>query len=91
LRNASWTSEAYSDFLNIIEFIKSENLLAAVSLATRLISKVEDLRVNPFAYRAGKVAETREALVTKRYVIVYKVTMDEVRILRILHTSRKWP
>lgn len=33
----------------------------------------------------------RELVVHRNYILVYDVTGDEVRILRVLHARRQWP
>jgi len=40
---------------------------------------------------SGRVAGTRELIVHPNYLILYDVTADTVRILRILHAAMRWP
>lgn len=42
-------------------------------------------------YRSGRVAGTREALVHPNYIMVYRVTAEAVRVLRIIHTRQLYP
>ncbi|MDP2196877.1 MAG: type II toxin-antitoxin system RelE/ParE family toxin [Rhodocyclaceae bacterium] len=42
--------------------------------------------------RPGRVPGTRELVVTRfPYILPYRVREQAVEILRIFHTSRKWP
>jgi len=42
--------------------------------------------------RAGRIAGTRELVISNLpYIVAYRVTDTEVRILKVMHTSRKWP
>lgn len=45
----------------------------------------------PFAYRPGRTTDTREAVVTPNYILVYRVMDDRVRILRLLHARQRYP
>ena len=42
-------------------------------------------------YRAGRVPETREALVTPNYMLVYRVGADVIEVLTIKHTRQQYP
>lgn len=42
--------------------------------------------------RSGRVPETREWFVSgTRYFAVYRVVDDDLMVLAIVHTSRRWP
>ena len=41
--------------------------------------------------RLGRVADTRELVVHKNYVLIYDLAGDLVRVLRVLHAARQWP
>jgi toxin ParE1/3/4 len=42
-------------------------------------------------YRAGRVAGTREALVTPNYLVIYRVTANAIEILAVKHTRQQYP
>lgn len=45
----------------------------------------------PLAYRSGRLPDTREMIVHPNYILVYRVSEDRVRILRLLHARRLYP
>ncbi len=50
------------------------------------------LEAYPFIGRSGRVAGTRELVVTRTpYIIAYRVSSEGVDVLRVLHGARKWP
>ncbi|MDR2008752.1 MAG: type II toxin-antitoxin system RelE/ParE family toxin [Alphaproteobacteria bacterium] len=47
---------------------------------------------NPFIGKVGIIENTRELFLAKLpYFIVYRIKEDELHILNIIHTSRKYP
>lgn len=42
-------------------------------------------------YRPGRVAGTREALITPNYVLIYRVHADVIEILNVKHTRQQYP
>ena len=45
----------------------------------------------PKLFKAGRVKNTREAVVHPNYVLVYEVSGNTVTILSVLHASQVWP
>ncbi|MFP5075130.1 type II toxin-antitoxin system RelE/ParE family toxin [Neisseria sp. WLZKY-1] len=87
----NWAPEAQSDLDNIVEFIAADNPFAASNLAETLFETAEKLGQMPYIGRTGRVAGIREFVAHPNYILVYKVALDELRILRVLHGSRKYP
>ena len=46
---------------------------------------------HPQLGRPGRVAGTRELVAHRNYIVVYDVTGELVRVLRVLHAARQWP
>lgn len=61
-------------------------LISAVDESTRLLARHPDMG------RPGRVPGTRELILPHfSYIIPYRVKEQRVEILRVFHTSRKWP
>ncbi len=61
-------------------------------MADRVLEAVEYLIKHPSLGRIGRVQGTRELVVSGTpFVVIYRVRMDVVQILRLLHHARKWP
>lgn len=50
-----------------------------------------DLPCIRWSGRSGRVGRTRELVVHRRYIIIYDIRGDAIRVIRILHTARQWP
>lgn len=68
-----------------------DNPRAAVAMDELLAAKAATLLEHPGMGRPGRVADTRELVAHKNYLLIYDVTPDAVRILRVLHAARRWP
>lgn len=87
-----WQDDAISDLIQVRRFIAMDNPSAAARVANRIRSAVPELARQPGMGRPGRVPATRErVLVDFPYIIAYRVEEDSVVVLRVLHTSRKWP
>lgn len=87
-----WQALARSDPAEVRRFIERDDPGAAGRVAARIVALVERLAVAPAMGRPGRVPGTRELVVPGLpYVVPYRVVGDEVRILRVYHTSRRWP
>jgi addiction module RelE/StbE family toxin len=88
-----WTRLAESDLEAIVEYIGQDSPAAAIRVVLELIDQAElTIRQHPAIGRAGRVIGTRELVIAGLpYVIAYRVRDNDVEILRVLHTSRRWP
>lgn len=87
-----WTSLAIGDLEAIRQYIEFDEPRAAVRVALRILRSVGQLTSTPFIGRPGRVINTRElVLVDVPYIVAYRVTAGVVEVLRVLHTSRRWP
>ena len=87
-----WTKLAQEDLESIQKYIYDNNPKAAKEVVLHIIGRVEVLILENNAIgRAGGVLGTRELVITKYpYIVPYRVKNDEIHVLRVLHTSRKW-
>jgi len=86
-----WTSEAIQDRETIYEHIEADNPIAALSLDELFSESAGHLLDHPDLGRPGRVTGTRELVVHDNYILIYDLTSDLIRILRILHAARQWP
>ena len=87
-----WLSQALLDFDEIIDFIASDNPLAAVEQGDEIDRQVAMLLDNPDLGRPGRITGTRELVVVRTpYIAVYRVKAKSIQVLRILHGARRWP
>lgn len=87
-----WLSEAVGDLIGIREHIAQDSPASAEGVATRILSTVDYLRSHPGIGRAGRVPGTREIIIPGLpYIVPYRVRGNNIEILGVLHTSRKWP
>ena len=88
-----WTRLAESDLDDIADYIGQDSPAAAARVVLELIDQTEALLTRHVALgRPGRVLGTRELVVAGLpYVIPYRVRENNIEILRVLHTSRRWP
>ncbi len=88
-----WTRLAERDLEDIAAYIGQDNPAAAARVVLELIDQAERLLTRHTALgRAGRVLGTRELVIGDLpYVIPYRVSDNHIEILRVLHTSRRWP
>ena len=87
-----WTKHAERDLDEIASFIGQESP-AAARVVLELIDHVEaTLPGRPAIGRPGRVLGTRELVIGRLpYIVPYRVREKDIEILRVLHTSRRWP
>lgn len=94
MSNIRWSLPAVSDYRDLIARIRDDNPAAARRVADRIKLRISRLRSMPRMGRPGRVADTRELVITDTpYVVIYEVvgSRDDIVVLRILHGARAWP
>ena len=86
-----WTPEALRDRDAIYDYIEADNPRAALALDELFSEKTQRLIDHSALGHPGRVAGTRELIVHQNYIIIYDVTGELVRVLRVLHAARQWP
>jgi len=87
-----WTSPAREQFVSAYEYLAEENRAAAARTADQIWESTQLLARHPRAGREGRVAGTRELVISGTpFVVVYRLERNEVQILAVLHAARKWP
>jgi len=91
VRVLEWSNQARNDLVDIQSYIEQYNPKAASDLVGVIEEGAKALPFMPLAFRAGRVAGTREYVVHPNYILVYKVDSIRVYILRVMHAKRQYP
>jgi toxin ParE1/3/4 len=83
-----WTRTALRSVDEIAGFIAKDNPTRATSFVLELKEAVTQLQLHPGMGRAGRVPGTRELVLHKNYIAIYRVRGDDVEILRLHHVAR---
>jgi len=87
-----WTRKALANLDEEAMFIAKQNPEAAAQIVERVEGAVQKLANHPALGRPGRVLGSRELVISSTpYIIPYRVRGDALEILRVLHSSRKWP
>ena len=87
-----WTANALDDLDAAGKFIAEHDRGAAAILAGRALEAIEGLLLYPNLGRGGRVRGTRELVISGTpFIAVYRIRIDEIQILRVLHHARRWP
>jgi len=87
-----WFKSAINDLQSLKEYITLDDPHAARLVVSRIKKSVDLLSEQPAMGRLGRVPGLRELVVDKApYILPYRVRDNKIEILRVLHTSRRWP
>ena len=87
-----WFKSAINDLKLLKDYITLDNPQAARLVVSRIKKSVDLLSEQPAMERLGRVPNTRELVIDKApYVLPYRVRDNKIEILRVFHTSRRWP
>ena len=87
-----WTRPALYDLEEIDEYLFKENPKLPIIILKRIRAAAGILSDHPEIGRPGRVSGTRELIVAGTpFILPYRIYSNEVQILRVLHSSRKWP
>ena len=87
-----WLLQALLDLDEAEAYIALDNPAIAAEVVVRIIRTVSLLKEQPGIGRAGRVPDTKELVIPNTpYIVPYRVKDDAIQVLRVYHTSRKWP
>lgn len=86
-----WTRTAIRDRGAIFDHIVEANPQVALRMDELFSDAADRLAANPKLGAIGRVAGTRELIPHESYRLVYEISGEEVRILAVVHTARRWP
>jgi toxin ParE1/3/4 len=88
-----WSRESIRDLIALRAYIAEHDPASAKRVALHILHCVEHLlSENPRLGHAGRVPGTRELVIPKTpYVVPYRVRGSTIEIVRVYHSSRRWP
>lgn len=87
-----WLRRALRNLEQAHSYIQKDNPEAAQELILRIQAAVSQLENYPFIGRLGRVEGTRELIIPNTpYIVIYRIKEESVEILRVLHTSKRYP
>jgi len=87
-----WFKRAIWDLKSAKDYISEDNPQAAQEIVQKIMEKVSLLSQQPSIGRPGRVPNTRELIIDQApFILPYRVRDNKIEILRVLHTSRRWP
>jgi addiction module RelE/StbE family toxin len=87
-----WLRQALRNLDEEAACIAQDSPQSAAAFVIHLMESAATLASHPHMGRPGRVPGTRELVVTRfPYILPYRVREQNVEILRVFHTARKWP
>jgi plasmid stabilization system protein ParE len=88
-----WSEPALAHLEDIFVYLAPRNPRTAGRVVERIVGLANDiLGASPHAGRPGRVAGTRELVVTGTpHIVAYAVAGERIAILAVLHGAREWP
>ena len=86
-----WTESALRDLDELAAYIALDNPKTAEEVVRRIVEAVAGLSFFPRIGRQGRIADTRELVISGTpYIAVYRLR-ERIEALTIYHGARKWP
>jgi toxin ParE1/3/4 len=87
-----WLRKALRNLEQAHAYIAKDDPEAAIRTVLKIQVAVDQLGQFPLMGRVGRVEGTRELVITNTsYFVIYGLKDNTVEILRVLHTSRRYP
>ena len=87
-----WLRRALENLDEEAAYIAKDSPQVASEFVRHLRASASMLGDHPNMGRPGRIAGTRELVVTRfSYILPYRVRSNAIEVLRVFHTARKWP
>jgi toxin ParE1/3/4 len=87
-----WSNRALSDMEELRAYIAQDSAARADDVFLKIATAVGRLEKYPLSGRPGRVAGTRELVVSKTpYIVPYCIRNGAPEIIAVVHGSRQWP
>jgi hypothetical protein len=87
VRKVRWTKRALNRLDEIAAYIARDNPERAKTFILELQEKIEVLKTHQIG-KAGRLFGTKEWVLHKNYIAVYRIKNEEVHILTVLHAAQ---
>lgn len=78
--------------MSVGRYVADRNPSAARKLVRRIVDATRLIEHNPLAGCAGRMAGTRELVVSgTAYIVPYRINQGRCEILAVYHAAREWP
>lgn len=87
-----WLQTALDNIAHIADYTAERDPTAARRLVSKIRLSINNLAKQPAMGRPGRVEGTRElVIIGTPYIVVYRLKSGRIEILRVLHSSQRWP
>ena len=87
-----WSPLALADREAIFNYSEMKSPRSAVVMDERIAAAVRRLPLFPEIGRHGRMTGTRELVVQGApFVVAYRIERQTIKVVRVLHSSRRWP
>jgi toxin ParE1/3/4 len=87
-----WSQRAIGHLVAIRKFIEKDSDGSAALVAARILDAIEILQTQPHMGRPGRLAGTRELVVSGTpYIVPYRVRRERLELLAVFDGRREWP
>jgi len=87
-----WLRRALRNLEQARNYVFQDNPTAAQELIIKIQNAANQLQKYPFMGKNGRVEGTKELIISNSpYILIYRVKEESVEVLRILHTSKRYP
>jgi len=87
-----WSEDAINDLQALHDYICRDKITIAAHEVEKILHAAELLSQQPEIGRRGRIASTRELIVSGTpYIIPYRVKNNIIELLRVYHCAMQWP
>ncbi|BBU33405.1 plasmid stabilization protein ParE (plasmid) [Burkholderia sp. THE68] len=86
-----WTERAREELRERMAFIAQRSPIAATKLFDQILDSVVPASEHPYLFREGRVAGTREIVAHPNYIVIYRVIVDAIVVVQVLHAREEYP
>ncbi len=87
-----WSPRAIRHLVAIREYIEKDSEQSAALVAARILEVVDLLQSHPNMGRPGRLANTRELVISGTpYIIPYRVHRERIELMAVFDSHRQWP